>query len=67
MNSVVDLDLHISFTSRIAPHKRSEFVTFPETVKTKSLHETVKKRCHFVANLSQGLSQRRRRQEILMK
>ena len=42
---MVDLDLHISFTSRIAPHKRSEFVTFPKTLKTKSLHETVKKRC----------------------
>ena len=64
---MVDLDLHISFTSRIAPHKRSEFVTFPKTLKTKSLHETVKKRCHFVANLSEGPSQRSRRREILMK
>ena len=64
---MVDLDLHISFTSRIAPHKRIEFVTFPKTLKTKSLHETVKKRCRFVANLSEGPSQRSRRQEILMK
>ena len=64
---MLDLDLHISFTSRIAPHKRSEFVTFPKKLKTKSLHETVKKRCHFVANLSEGPSQRSGRQEILMK
>ena len=64
---MVDLDLHISFTSRIAPHKRSEFVTFLKTLKTKSLHETVKKRCHFAANLSEGPTQRSRRREILMK
>ena len=64
---MVDLDLHISFTSRIAPHKRSKFVTFPKTLKTKSLHETDKKRCHFVTNLSEGPSQRNRRLEIFMK
>ena len=72
MNSVVNLDLHISFTSRIPPHslpfhKRSEFVTFPKTLKTKSLHETVKKRYHFVANLTEGPSQRNRKQGILIK
>ena len=66
-NSVVDLDLHISFTSRIALHRGSEFVAFPKTLQTKSLHETVKKRCKFVANLTEGPNQRNRRQEILMK
>ena len=30
-----DLDLHISFTSRIALRKRSKFVTFPKTLKRK--------------------------------
>lgn len=33
----------ISFTSRIAPHKRSEFVTFTETLRSESLQETIKK------------------------
>ena len=42
MNSVVDLDLHVSFTSCIEPHKRSELVTFPKTLKSKGLHEMVK-------------------------
>ena len=64
---MVDLDLHISFTSHIALHRGSEFVAFPKTLKTKSLHETVKKRCKFVANLTEGPNQRNRRQEILMK
>ena len=64
---MVNLDLHISSTSRIPPHNRNEFVTFPKTVKTKSLHETVKKRYHFVANLTEGPSQRNRKQGILMK
>ena len=31
----LDLDLHISFTSRIAMRKRSESVTFPKTLKRK--------------------------------
>lgn len=67
MKSVVNLDLHLSLTSRIAPHKKSEFVTFPKTLKTKVLHETVNKRCHVEANLTEGPSQRNRMQEILMK
>ena len=43
MNSVVDLDLHVSFISRIEPHKRSELVTFPKTLKSKGLREMIKR------------------------
>ena len=67
MNYVVDLDLHVSFTSRNETYKRSELVTFPKTLKNKSLCEMVKKRCHSVANLTEGPSHRNRRQDSLMK
>ena len=67
MNCVVDLDLHVSFTSRNETYERSELVTFPKTLKNKSLREMVKKRCRFVANLTEGPSHRNRRQDSLMK
>ena len=48
-------------------HKRSESVTFPKTLRRKSLHETVIKRSHFAPNPIDSLAQRNRRQMILMK
>lgn len=42
--------------------QRSEFVTFPKTLRNKSLHEKVKKRSHHVANPRE--SQKDRRQKI---
>ena len=44
-----------------ALHKRSESVTFPKILRSRSLHETVVKRGHFVPNAIESLAQRNQR------